>query len=78
MSLNEQVTLAIDSAIGDYMKEQKLSQTQLAAKLDMSANSLRNKRTGQTDWSWSEILTLSNIMGKTPDELSGFREAVIA
>ena len=61
----------IDLALGYYMVEQKISRENLASMLDMSSESLRNKRNGKTPWTWNEILKISDILGKTPDELAG-------
>ena len=70
-SLEQQVTSSIDRNIGYFMVEQKLNREQMAALMSMSANTLRWKREGKTDWAWSEILRLSEITGKSPDELAG-------
>ncbi len=78
MKPNEQVTQAIDKAICDYMKAEGVNQTQLAATLDMSTNTLRSKRRGSADWSWSEVLTLSRLTGLTPNELSGIKLPITA
>ena len=61
----------IDKAIGYYMVDEKLTQESMAKRLNMTANTLRWKREGKNDWSWSEILSLSELLGKTPDELAG-------
>ena len=61
----------IDKAIGYFMVDEKLTQESMSKRLNMTANTLRWKREGKNDWSWSEILTLCEILGKTPDELAG-------
>ena len=68
----EQSIKSIDLAIGYFMVEQKINRGQMAEMLGMSANSLRWKREGKYDWTWSEILRLSDITGKSPNELAGF------
>lgn len=75
-SLEEQAVKSIDLAIGYFMVEQKLTREQMASLLGMSTNSLRWKREGKKDWTWSEILRLSDITGKSPDELAGLKAAV--
>lgn len=68
----EQRTIeAIDLAIAYFMAEQKISRGQMAELMEMSANTLRWKREGKTDWTWSELLRLSDITGKSPNELAG-------
>ena len=64
---------AIDKSIAHYMADTGLTREQVARQLGMSANTLRWKRSGETDWAWSEILTLSELTGKTPDELAGIQ-----
>lgn len=68
----EQAIKSIDLAIGYFMVEQKITREQMAKLLGMSANSLRWKREGKKDWTWSEILRLSDITGKSPNELAGY------
>ena len=66
---------SIDLAIGYYMLEQKINREQMASILGMSSNSLRWKREGKTPWTWNEILNISEILGKTPDELAGLKDS---
>lgn len=68
----EQAVKSIDLAIGYFMVEQKITREQMAKLLGMSTNSLRWKREGKKDWTWSEILRLSDITGKSPNELAGY------
>ena len=72
---NEQAAKSIDLSIGYFMVEKKINNGQMANLLGMSANTLRWQREGKTDWSWSEILLLSEILGKSPDVLSGLAKA---
>lgn len=67
----QQVISSIDTQIGYFMVEQKITKEQMANLLGMSANTLRWKREGKNDWTWQEILLLSDITGKTPNELAG-------
>lgn len=72
----EQITVSISVAIADYMNEHGITREQMAEKLGMSANSLRWKREGSKDWTWSEILALSRLVGKSPDELAGIEKSL--
>lgn len=74
----EQVTISIDRAISYYMADNKLTREQMSELMGMSTNTLRWKREGKNEWTLSEILKLSEIVGKSPDELTGFRELAIA
>ena len=73
--MENEVLASIDHTIAYYMVDNKLTQTDMARLLGMSTNTLRWKREGKSGWSWSEILTLSRIVGKTPDEIAGLRPA---
>lgn len=64
---------AIDHAIAVYMFENKLTVEKMAESLDMTANTLRNKRDGISDWRLSEVFKLCEFIGKTPDELFGLK-----
>lgn len=74
----EQVVEAIDRAIGFYMVEQHINRGQMAERMGMTTNTLRWKREGKSKWTWDEILKLSEITGKTPDELAGIRSPALA
>ena len=78
VSLLDETIATIDRHIGYFMVEQKITRDQMAALLEMSPNTLRWKREGKTDWTWPEILRLSDITGKSLDELTGFKSAVPA
>lgn len=62
---------AIDTAISEYMAANDCGNTQMAALMKMTTNTLRSKRNGSSDWSWSEILKLADLTGKSPDQLAG-------
>ena len=66
---------SIDRHIGYYIVEQKITREQMAELMGMSASSLRWKREGKSQWKWDEIVLLSEITGKSPDELAGFNQA---
>ena len=69
---------SIDRQIGYFMVEQKLTREQMANLMDMNTNTLRWKREGKSAWRWDEILRLSEITGKSPDELAGFNQGASA
>ena len=71
----ELITQSIDRAIGYYMTDNKLTREQMAELIGISTNTLRWKREGKNEWLLSEILKLSEITGKSPDELTGFHVA---
>lgn len=64
---------AIDREIRYYMADNSLNQREMADKLHMSRNTLRNKRKHGT-WQWSEVLQLSEITGKPLDVLAGISD----
>lgn len=72
-SMNEAATIAVDSAISQFISEQKITREKMAKLLGISANTLRWKREGRYDWSWSEILRLCDLLGKSPNELAGIK-----
>ena len=76
MSTLEQFITAIDRSIAIYMFDNKLTREQMAAKLDMSANTLRWKREGKNEWLLSEVMKLSELTHKSLDELTGFNTVV--
>ena len=61
----------IDMAISHFMVDQKINREQMAKLMNMAPNTLRWKREGKTDWSWSEILRICDLLGTTPNELTG-------
>jgi DNA-binding XRE family transcriptional regulator len=69
--LEQQEVKNIDNAIVVFLNEKQMKREELAKALGISTASLLNKRKGNTEWLWSEILTLSSLLGKTPDELAG-------
>ena len=72
----EQFITAIDRSIALYMFDNKLTREQMAAQLDMSANTLRWKREGKNEWLLSEVMKLSELTHKSLDELTGFNTVV--
>lgn len=65
----------IDSAIAVYLRRSGKTQDQLATSMNMTANSLMNKRKGLTDFKLSELVRLSEIVGLSLDDLTGFKPA---
>lgn len=68
--MKEQTAKAVDAEIKRYMDESGNTYTWLAERLGMNQLTLHNKRTGKTEWKWSEILKLCELTGKSPDELA--------
>lgn len=66
-------TSAIDEIIAFFMFEQKLTVEQMASAVGMSANTLRAKRSGERPWTWDEVLHLSDLTGKSLEELAGLK-----
>ena len=64
---------SIDKAISRFMSDNKMTCEQMAKLLSISTNTLRWKRKGIKKWTWDEILILSEHLGKSPDELAGFK-----
>ena len=71
--LGQRTVQSIDRAIGYYMVDEKLTQEAMANRLGMTANTLRSKRKGENDWTWSEVLRIAELVGKTPDVLAGLK-----
>lgn len=67
----ENVKKRIDRAISDYMESKDMSQTEMASLLRMTPNTLRAKRRGDSDWTWSELNTMCDLFGMTPNQLTG-------
>lgn len=67
-----QETASIDRAISYYITDKKINYDQLAEYLGISSQALYNKRNGKNEWLLSELVKLSELMGKTIDELTGF------
>ncbi len=74
----KQAATSIDKTISYYMVDNKLTREQMAAKMGMSVNTLRWKREGKNEWLLSEVILLSEITGKSPDELTDFDALVVA
>ena len=73
--MEQQEVKHIDNAIAVYLNETQTTREKLADYLGISTASLLNKRKGKNEWLWSEILTLSSLLDKTPDELAGIVKA---
>ena len=69
--MEQQITSSIDREISHYMVDQKITGEQMAEILGMTANTLRAKRTGKSDWTWREILKLCDLLDTSPNELAG-------
>ena len=75
VKVDKKIVMSIDCAISDYLKTEGITREAMAERMHMSSNSLRWKREGKYDWSWSEILKLSELMGCSIDDLTNY-EAV--
>lgn len=64
---------AIDREIAHFMVDQKLTQAKMAGLLGITEQTLIHKRRGVRDWKWGEVLHLSDILGKSLDELAGLK-----
>ena len=67
----ERVIEHIDREISAYMEQKDLSQTEMAYLLNMTTNTLRSKRRGDSEWTWSELNTMCELFGMTPNQLTG-------
>ena len=67
----QEVVKHIDREIMLYMEQKDLSQTEMASLLDMTTNTLRSKRRGDNDWTWSELMRMCELFEETPNELTG-------
>ena len=71
----QEIIETIDRNITAFLKSRGSSMTWLASQLGITTASLQNKRNGRTDWKWSEILKLCEVLDVTPDALSGIKAA---
>ena len=71
----QEIIETIDRNITAFLKSRGSSITWLASQLGITTASLQNKRNGRTDWKWSEILKLCEVLDVTPDALSGIKAA---
>lgn len=62
----------INFNVGGYMRTSGKSMADVADYLGITPNALWMKLDGRTEFKLSEVLTLSSIIGITPDELVGF------
>ena len=62
---------SIDRHIAEYLKKNGYTQQVLADELSMSTNTLRWKRRGDTDWTWTEVQKLGELLDMSIDELTG-------
>lgn len=63
-------TEAIRERVGAYLERDGETKKMLAHSLDMSTTSLNNKLTGVTEFTVSEAIQLSKILGCTLSELT--------
>lgn len=72
LNVDKSIVNAIDCAIADYLKANNVTREAMSQEMGMSSNSLRWKREGKYDWTWAEVLKLSEILGLTVDELTAY------
>lgn len=61
----------LENEVSFFLFSTNTTHGELAKRLGMDANTLRAKRKGQTEYKASELLALSEIIGKTPNQLLG-------
>lgn len=71
--MEDSIVKTIAAEIGGYLTANKKTFGWLAEQLGITENTLRNKRDGRSDWSFREILRLSELLGKTPSQLAGLK-----
>lgn len=59
----------LDSAISEYMRENGMTQSEMAEKLGMAENTLSWKRRGVREFSLGEAAKVADITGKSLDYL---------
>ena len=60
---------AINEKLGAYLLNH--TREELARKLGMTRPTLFNRMNGETEWTWSEIISICELTGATPNELAG-------
>ena len=70
MSDSKELAIRIDKAIKHYKVDTGKTFAEIARDLDMSANTLLFKREGQTEWTWTEVVTLSDLIGVPIESLA--------
>ncbi|HEO7069359.1 TPA: helix-turn-helix transcriptional regulator, partial [Streptococcus agalactiae] len=60
-----------NTALKELRKEKKLTQTELASKLNISQKSYSNWESGKAEPTLDNIIKLANILDTTTDELLG-------
>lgn len=56
--------------VGAWLIEPGHTKQGLASMLGMTTQTLNNRLRGTYEWTWSEILTISKILGCTTEELT--------
>lgn len=62
---------ALENEVSFFLFATHTTHGELAKRLGVDANTLRMKRRGQTEYKTSELMKISEIIGKTPDQLLG-------
>ncbi|WP_368386126.1 helix-turn-helix domain-containing protein [Streptococcus anginosus] len=65
-----------NTVLKELRKEKKLTQTELASKLDISQKSYSNWESGKAEPTLDNIIKLANILDTTTDELLGIDKSL--
>ena len=68
--MEERITQSIDAHISAFLAESGKSVAWLANYLEITPNTLRNKREGRNDWRLSEVVKLSELFCKSLTDLA--------
>lgn len=69
MTTREQIAQGIDDSVTVYMRRTGTTQADMAALLSLSSLQFSRKRKGKAEWKMSELVTLSEIVGKSVSDL---------
>lgn len=69
MTTTEKINQNIDDAVTLYLRRTGTTQRDLAARFPLSELQFGRKRKGEADWRMTELVTLSEIIGKPLSEL---------
>lgn len=71
MTTREKISQNIDDAVTVYLRRSGSTQGDLASRFPLSELQFSRKRKGEADWKMSELVTLSEIVGKSVSDLVG-------
>lgn len=70
MTAVEKINQNVDDAVTLYLRRTGTTQNDLAARIPMSEAQFSRKRKGQADWKMTELVSLSEIVGKSISDLT--------